>query len=104
VLPCNPGSRDSDAAGGLVGIDSRGDIVRGFPRGDEEIRHEIESEVLRRTLWIDDPAAIRVTVENGVVTLKGAVSTESDAELLPRFVQQVPGVVSVTTELKHQKA
>jgi CBS domain-containing protein len=89
-----------DEDGRLVGIVSRGDLVRAFTRSDEEIRREIEADVLRRTLWIDDPSAIRVTVRDGVVRLEGSVSTEADAELLPRFVQQVPGVVSVTAELR----
>jgi CBS domain-containing protein len=90
-----------DGDGRLVGIVSRGDLVRAFTRSDDEIRREIEGDVLRRTLWIDDPSAIRVSVENGIVKLEGSVATEADAELLPRFVQQVPGVVSVTAELRH---
>jgi CBS domain-containing protein len=93
-----------DEEGRLVGIVSRGDLVRAFTRSDEEIRREIEADVLRRTLWIEDPSAIRVTVENGVVTLQGAVASASDAELLPRFVQRVPGVVRVTAELTHANA
>lgn len=93
-----------DKAGRLVGIVSRGDLVRAFTRSDEEIRREIEADVLRRALWIEDPSSIRVTVENGVVTLEGAVANASDAELLPRFVQRVPGVVSVNAELTHAKA
>ena len=93
-----------DEEGRLVGILSRGDLVRAFTRSDEEIRREIEADVLRRTLWIEDPSAIRVTVENGVVTLQGAVASASDAELLPRFVQRVPGVVRVSAELTHAKA
>jgi CBS domain-containing protein len=90
-----------DGDGRLVGVVSRGDLVRAFTRSDDEIRREIEGDVLRRTLWIDDPSAIRVSVENGIVKLEGSVATEADAELLPRFVQQVPGVVSVTAELRH---
>lgn len=90
-----------DDEGRLVGIVSRGDLVRAFTRGDEEIRREIEEEVLRRVLWLDDPSAIRVTVTGGAVRLEGAVASASDAELLPRFVQRVPGVVQVTSELTH---
>jgi CBS domain-containing protein len=92
-----------DETGRLVGIVTRADLVRAFTRSDEEIREEIESDVLRRTLWINDPAAIRVTVEGGAVTLAGSVPTATDAELLPRFVQRVPGVVGVTSELTHEE-
>lgn len=90
-----------DADGRLVGLVTRGDLVRAFVRSDEAIRHEIETDVVRRILWVEDPAAIAVTVEQGVVTLEGEVRSQSDAELLPRFVERVPGVVAVESRLRH---
>ena len=57
-----------DADGVLVGLVSRGDLVRAFARPDDEIRHEIEEDVLRRAMWLD-PDAVDVTVTDGVVTL-----------------------------------
>lgn len=87
-----------DPGGLLLGLVSRGDLVRAFARSDEEIRTEIETEVLRRTLWLS-PGDVRVSVEDGVVTLQGAVDTEADAELLPTFVRRVPGVVAVTADI-----
>ena len=89
-----------DADGRLVGIVTRADLVRAFTRTDEAIRREIAEDVLRRTLWIDDPDAVSVTVEEGEVTLAGTVATAADAELLPRFVERVPGVVRVTSTLR----
>jgi predicted transcriptional regulator len=89
-----------DADGRLVGIVTRADLVRAFTRTDEAIRREIADDVLRRTLWIDDPGAVSVTVEEGEVTLAGTVATAADAELLPRFVERVPGVVRVTSTLR----
>jgi len=87
-----------DADGKLIGIVSRGDLVRAFARPDEEIRQEIEEDVIRKALWLD-PSVVRVTVTNGVVTLAGEVASAADAELLPTFTRKVPGVVDVSSTL-----
>lgn len=87
------------ADGKLVGLVSRGDLVRAFARSDEEILHEIEQILLRETLWIDHPEDVHVAVVDGVVTLSGKVESAADAELLPLHVRRVPGVVAVTTKL-----
>ncbi len=84
--------------GRLIGIVTRADLVRAFARNDIEIAEEISSEVLKRTLWLE-PGSVTVTVTDGAVELSGHVDTETDAELLPLFVQRVPGVVSVRATL-----
>jgi len=90
-----------DADGTLVGVVSRGDLVRAFARSDEEIRQEIEEDVIRRVMWLS-PSAVDVTVTDGVVTLAGEVASEADAELLPTFARKVPGVVEVSSSLTHR--
>lgn len=85
--------------GRLVGIVTRADIVRAFTRTDEEIEAEIRDELLRRTFWLE-PGLVRVSVQDGAVTLEGTVESEADAELLPVFVARVPGVVSVQADLR----
>ena len=87
--------------GKLVGIVSRADLVRAFTRTDEEIGDEIRNEIVTRTLWLA-PDAVEITVERGNVVLAGQVETANDAELLPIFVERVPGVVSVSTELTYR--
>ena len=87
-----------DEQGKLVGIVSRADLVRAFTRTDAEIMREIREDVILRTLWIS-PERVNVTVSKGEVELSGQVETKSDAELLPRFVERVPGVVSVKSTL-----
>lgn len=83
----------------LVGIVTRTDLVRAFVRSDEDIRHEIKEDVLRRNLWIDVPEAVGVEVERGAVRLTGKLETRSDALLLEPLAARVPGVVSVESEL-----
>jgi CBS domain-containing protein len=78
----------------LVGIVTRADLVRAFARSDEEIKAEIEEQVLEQTLWIDRDR-VEVDVAHGCVMLGGTVEARSDAILLERFVGRVPGVVSV---------
>lgn len=83
----------------LIGIVTRADLVRAFVRSDEEIVREIREDVLRRALWIE-PDSVTVVVEDGEVRLSGEVETKADAELIPSFVQRVPGVVSVLSKLR----
>jgi CBS domain-containing protein len=85
--------------GKLVGIVTRSDLVRAFARPDEAIEREIREDVLGRTLWLRDPQAIKVYVEDGVVKLAGSVDTASDAELVEVFAGKVPGVVEVDSAL-----
>jgi CBS domain-containing protein len=90
-----------DADGKLVGLVSRGDLVRAFVRSDAEILSEIEEDVIRRVLWLN-PEEVDVTVESGIVTIKGEVASEADADLLPKFVRRVPGVVEVSSTVTHR--
>ena len=90
-----------DADGVLVGLVSRGDLVRAFARPDDEIRHDIVEEVLRSAMWLD-PSTLDVTVTNGVVTFTGEVDSAADAELIPTFTRKVPGVVGVQSSLTYR--
>jgi CBS domain-containing protein len=92
-----------DDDGKLIGIVTRADLVRAFVRSDEDVAREIREDVIRRTLWIE-PNTIEVTVEDGEVRLSGEVETKGDAELIPSFVQRVPGVVSVLSKLRWPEA
>lgn len=78
----------------LVGIVTRGDLVRAFIRTDAEIEQELKKDVLERTMWID-PGKVEIDVQNGVAALSGWLHTRSDVELLNRLAARVPGVVAV---------
>lgn len=87
-----------DDRGVLVGIVTRSDLVKAFARSDDEVAQEIE-EMVRRTLWIEDEN-LEIRVLGGEVRLSGKLERRTDAELLPRFVSRVPGVVSVRSTLR----
>ncbi len=84
--------------GRLVGLVTRADLVRAFVRTDDEVRHEIEEDVVHRILWLDRDS-LRVSVDEGIVSLEGKVPTKADLELVPSFVRRVPGVVAVESKL-----
>jgi CBS-domain-containing membrane protein len=87
-----------DKEGELVGIVSRGDVLKVFLRPDAEIRREVIEGVLIHTLWMD-PAGIKVTVTQGVVCLEGTVDRRSDIPFMVRLVTAVDGVVGVRESL-----
>lgn len=87
-----------DGDGRVVGIVTRADLVRMFVRSDAELRREIEHDVIIGMLWME-PSRVSVQVTQGAVNLSGRVQTKLDGELLPRLVERVPGVVSVTSDL-----
>ena len=88
--------------GRLAGIVTRADLVRAFTQTDSEIGVEIREDVISKRLWMA-PESFVVRVNNGEVKLSGQTETEHLAELLPTLVEQVAGVVSVTSNLSWQK-
>ncbi|MBB4742495.1 CBS-domain-containing membrane protein [Actinoplanes octamycinicus] len=89
-----------DDLGRLVGIVSRGDLLKTYLRPDDEIQADVESGVLRPFL-VDDTASVLVSVKDGVVTLAGRVGRYSSAELVERLARQVAGVVAVSSGLTY---
>ena len=87
--------------GVLLGIVTRADLVRAFTRTDETIEREIRDDVLRRALWVE-PGTVEVSVERGEVVLAGEIEARSDAEVLKKLVQRVPGVVSVHSSVLYR--
>jgi CBS domain-containing protein len=86
-------------AGRLVGIVTRADIVRAFARTDAEVEQEVREQLkLYRALW-NDSARLDARIAGGCVTLTGTLRLRSEAEILPKVIARVPGVVEVTSEL-----
>jgi CBS domain-containing protein len=89
-----------DAGGTLVGIVSRGDIVRIFLRSDAEIAREIEQEVLFKTMWME-PGTVGVTVREGEVRLTGQVERKSLIPIIIRLTETVDGVIAVHSHMTY---
>jgi CBS domain-containing protein len=91
-----------EADGALVGIISRADVMGVFLAPDDEIRREVISEVIERSLW-EDPARIRVEVSDGVVTLTGQLASKSLIPITVALTRSIDGVVDVTDELTYER-
>ncbi|MEU6006115.1 CBS domain-containing protein [Streptomyces sp. NPDC047453] len=90
-----------DEGGTLVGVVSRGDLLRVFLRRDEAVFEEITQDVLARTLGLT-PADVTVGVSDGRVSLKGTVRARSLIPVIERLCGGVDGVVSVSTDVIHR--
>lgn len=90
-----------DGAERLVGIVSRGDLLTVFLADDNEIRDLIERDVVKTAMLLD-PAAVTVTVDDGVVTLAGTLDRKSDASTLVHLTTMLDGVVGVIDGLSHR--
>ncbi|WP_327315795.1 CBS domain-containing protein [Streptomyces sp. NBC_01235] len=88
-----------DDADRMVGIVSRGDLLRVFLRRDVTIYEEITTDVLTRALGLS-PGAVTVQVSDGRVTLSGTVPQESLIPVAVRLSESVDGVVDVTSHLR----
>jgi len=87
-----------DAAGRLVGIVSRGDVLAVFDRTDDEIRMEIVRQVIPDC---PKPSWYSVIVRNGVVTLEGTPETVSIGRDIVSRARHVHGVVAVRDRLSY---
>jgi CBS domain-containing protein len=87
-----------DRDGRLVGIVTRRDLLTVFLRRDEEIHHEILSAVLDATLNLPFDA-VRVRVDEGMVTLTGHVPWPGSAGEVVELVSVLDGVVGVSSHL-----
>jgi CBS domain-containing protein len=87
-----------DSQGRLVGIVSRSDLLRPYLRSDEDIREEISEGVLLGTMWMD-PREFTVTVDQGIVTIRGEVERRSSVPIIVGIIRSVPGVVDVIERL-----
>ncbi|WP_037310014.1 CBS domain-containing protein [Amycolatopsis orientalis] len=84
--------------GKLTGVVSRRDLLATFRRSDEEIREEIEHDVLAGTLRVT-PGQASVTVEDGVVTLLGRLDNHGAVDRAGALANEVSGVVEVRNRL-----
>ena len=86
--------------GELVGIVSRVDVLSVYSRPDEEIRQEIEKNVILSE-FPADPGRFDVTVADGIVTLEGHPETGAKGRDIVAEAWHVEGVVSVRDRLTY---
>ncbi|CAM5273484.1 CBS domain-containing protein [Streptomyces avidinii] len=91
-----------DAAGRLIGILSRGDLLQLFLRRDHAIQEEILEDVVTHTLGLS-PSSLTVEVADGLVTLSGTVGRRSLVPIVLRLCQSVDGVVDVVNRLDYEQ-
>jgi len=90
-----------DGDGRVIGIVTRGDLLRVFLRPDSLIREDVVEGLIVRTLWMD-PNNIVVQVVNGVVELTGEVDRKSDIRVLANMIGGLDGVVGVVEDLRYR--
>ncbi|WP_440073905.1 CBS domain-containing protein [Streptosporangium sp. OZ121] len=84
--------------GRLAGVLHRADLLRVFERPEAELRAEAEAVVRDLTAAGSEVA---IGVENGVVTLDGAVERHSQVVQLVQAIRLLEGVVDVTSRLEY---
>lgn len=84
--------------GRLIGIVSRGDLLRVHLRPDADIRQDVVQEVLQRILAVQE-GVVQVAVTDGVVRLVGQLDRRTSVEIAVRLAAQVSGVVDVVNDL-----
>jgi len=91
-----------DESGKLLGVMSRRDLLTAFLRPDDEIAADVHA--VFTGILLEDPAAIDVSVADGVVELAGALRRPDLAPAAVRLASGVDGVVAVTDRLSHRAA
>jgi CBS domain-containing protein len=87
-----------DDRGRLVGIVTRSDLLKEHLRTDADIGADVRG-VVREVVLTENSAAVRTSVERGVVGVAGQVDRWSTKVLLARLIGLVPGVVEVIDDV-----
>lgn len=90
-----------DELGRLVGMVSRSDLLKVHLRSDDDIRADVQSNVVEPII-LDGGIAVRTDVIGGVVTFTGQVDRWSTADIAGRLTRLIPGVVEVVNEFDFQ--
>ncbi|MEV0489749.1 CBS domain-containing protein [Streptomyces atratus] len=84
--------------GRLVGVVSRGDLLKIYLRPDEDIAAELR-ELIMAYLIPAGSSLVHVYVSKGTVYLDGSIPDPTLQAMLVRVARTVPGVVDVTARL-----
>ncbi|MGW6847298.1 CBS domain-containing protein [Streptomyces virginiae] len=84
-----------DGDGRLIGVVSRGDLLKIYLRPDADIAEELR-ELIMAELIPAGSALVQVHVADGIVHLDGSLPDPALKDVLVRVARTVPGVVDVT--------
>jgi len=87
-----------DAAGRLIGIVTRSDVLSVFERSDADIWDEVVKVMVDEQFALD-PATLDITVRSGVVTMGGLIDRRETALRLLARIRHAEGVVAVRDRL-----
>jgi CBS domain-containing protein len=86
-----------DGDGNVIGMVSRGDLLKVFLRHDEDIRRDVTASI-SATSADAGPPAIEVSVVDGVVSLSGMVASADAARRAVTAATVVSGVIHVRSD------
>lgn len=84
-----------DSDGRLVGVVSRGDLLKIYLRPDADIAEELRRLIMAELIPAGS-AMVQVHVADGIVHLDGSIPDPALKDVLVRVARTVPGVVDVT--------
>jgi CBS domain-containing protein len=87
-----------DDQGRLVGIVTRGDLLKVFLRPNQAISWEVAHEIVQGRMGMA-PGTVAVEARDGIVRLTGQLERRSQVTELVRQVQAVDGVIAVDARL-----
>jgi CBS domain-containing protein len=86
--------------GTLIGLVSRSDVLSVYSRPDVEIQHQVAKELIIGT-FLCDPDRFTVTVNDGIVTIKGTPETTMAGHDIIDAARHTEGVVAVRDRLSY---
>ena len=86
--------------GTLIGIVSRSDVLSVYSRPDAEIQHQVAKDLIVGT-FLCDPDRFTVTVNEGIVTIKGAPETTMAGLDIIDADRHMEGVVAIRDRLSY---
>jgi CBS domain-containing protein len=87
-----------DENGKLVGIVSRGDLLKIFLRSDRELRSDIRRVLDSAQIKLGG-RGLKATVSGGIVDLTGNFESKTRLEAIVRAIGEIDGVVGVRSKL-----
>jgi CBS domain-containing protein len=86
--------------GTLIGVVSRSDVLSVYSRPDAEIQHQVAKELIVGT-FLCDPDRFTVTVNDGIVTIKGTPETTMAGLDIIDAARHMEGVVAIRDRLSY---